>query len=203
MPANNVQCVLLQQRTLWFAHFTLVFSAQQHPAGIRSCNNATDEPCPRCSPRSPCICCDLCNPKESRDMFRVPDAGPKTQPRRSKIMEHAPNENDKIFRLWLDDWRQETSEYLRGKACVRYFGCSNVMTDTVFGRTCDTVHNNLIASVDDLYKETHWYLTKKYGQVIVDKIKEIEPVAPPQKSRPMTQPQATQVLKLWPTWSYK
>ena len=121
-------------------------------------------------------------------MFRVPDAGPKTQPCRSKIKDYVPNENDKIFQLWLDDWRQETSEYLHGKACVRYFGCSNVMTDTVFERICDAVHNNLIASVDDLYKETRWYLTNKYGQVIVDEIKEIVPVAPPQKSRPTTTP---------------
>lgn len=113
-------------------------------------------------------------------MFRVPDTGPRTQPRRSKVKDYVPNENDKAFRSWLDIWRRETSEAAHGKPCVRYLGSSNIMLDDTFEKICDAVHHNLINSVHDLHKETsRWNLTHKYGQIIVDSIKNIIPAVPP------------------------
>lgn len=108
-------------------------------------------------------------------MFRLPHTIPKTQLRRSKIKDYIPGENDKAFQQWLKDWRQKTSEDLYGVCCVKYLGCSNVMTDHTLGQICDAAHQNLIASTDDLYKETRWHLAYERGQTIVNKIKEMVP----------------------------
>ena len=52
------------------------------------------------------------------------------------------------------------------------------MTDHLLQRVCDATHHSLINSTDDLYKETDWHFTDEYGQTVVDKIKEIVPIAP-------------------------
>lgn len=149
---------------------------------LQKCENAINGSCPRCSPCLPRICCDLCNPEVFKDTFQVPDAGLKPQPRRSKIKDYHPTESDKSFRTWLDGWRQKTSEDDYGKGCSTHFGSSNIMTDTIFERICDAAHHNLINTIDDLYKETRWHLTHKYGQIVVNVVKDVIPVAlPPPK----------------------
>lgn len=161
-----------------------MFSTQRYSLGFHKCDNAVNGSCSRCSSRPPHICCDLCNPGEFEDMFQVPDPGPKNQIRRSKIKDYVSNESDKTFREWLDDWRRKTSKEVQGDHCVRYYGPLNIMLDDTFERICDAAHHNLITSVDNLYKETRWYLTHEYGQIIIDKIKEIIPAdLPPSGSR--------------------
>ena len=83
---------------------------------------------------------------------------PVTQPHGSKTKDYIPDENDKILRQWLNDWRQESSEDAYGKIVVRYFGCSSFMPNNTLERICDAAHYDLIASIDDLNKETHWHL---------------------------------------------
>lgn len=153
---------------------------------IHQCDNAINGSCSRCSPRPPRICCDLCNPQEFKDMFRVPNSQPKTQLRRSKRKDYTPNKDDEKLRQWLEDWRRETSKNLYGVHFVRHFGCSTVMTDDTLGQICDAAHQNLIASTNDLYKETRWHFIDKYGQIIVDKIRDIIPrvIAPPPSKPP-------------------
>ena len=174
---------------LWI--FICMFGTQQCSSGTHECNNAVDGPCPRCSPRPPRICCDLCNPEEFKDMFQVFDPAPKTQLRRSQIKDYIPTESDKNLRKWLDDWRRKTSKEVHGEYCVRYYGPLNIMLDDTFERICDAAHHNLITSVDDLYKETRWHLTYEYGQTIIEKIKEIILVdLPPSTApHPVKQPQ--------------
>jgi hypothetical protein len=168
---------------------TPMFNAQRYSTGHRECHKAVDGPCSRCSPRPPRICCDLCSPEEFVDMFQVPNAGPKSQSHRSKIKDYIPNERDKKLRQWLDDWRQKTSEDVYGKSSINYFGCSTVMLDSILERICDAAHQNLISSVDDLHKETRWYLTHKYGQTVIDAIKTIMPATlPPSESHPAKTP---------------
>jgi len=111
-------------------------------------------------------------------MFRVPNAGPKTQLRRSKIKDYIPNENDETLQQWLNNWWWETSENVHGWPCVRYFSCSNIMSDSILERICDAAHHNLPTSIDNLYKETRWHLTHEYGQVIINAIREAIPAAP-------------------------
>lgn len=118
-------------------------------------------------------------------MFQVPDPPPKSQLRRSKLKDYIPDEHDKELHQWLMDWRQKTSEEEYGLPFVKHFGCSNIMTDQVLSRICDAAHQHLITSTNDLYKESRWHLTQKYGQMVVDKIKETIPAAPP-PSKPTT-----------------
>ena len=60
------------------------------------------------------------------------------------------------------------------------------MLDETFEQICDAAHHNLIASADDLYKETRWYLTHEYGQIVFNTIKQIIPAdTPPSKSHPV------------------
>ena len=112
-------------------------------------------------------------------MFQVQDPRPKTQLRRSKKKDYIPNENDKRLRSWVDDWRRKTAVGTYGAACVKRFGCSNIMTDQVLDQVCHAAHHGLISSVDNLYKETRWHFTYKYGRTIAEKIKEMLPIAPP------------------------
>jgi len=117
------------------------------------------------------------------------------QPRWPKVKDYIPNETDKTFRQWLNDWRRETNEDTFGRDRVGRPGCSNIMLDDTLELICDAAHNNLIASVDDLYKETRWHLTGKHGQTLVDKIKEIIPAAPRSKPKPKPKPRLESNLK--------
>ena len=121
-------------------------------------------------------------------MFQTPNTRPEPQLRRSRIKDYIPDDNDYILQQWLDDWRWYTCEEVFGKASVRYFGCSNVMSDTTFERICDAAHHGLIRSVKDLYKETRWHLTGRYGQIVVDAIKDAIPAVPPPELHPATTP---------------
>ena len=116
-------------------------------------------------------------------MFQVVSPPPKTQLRRLKIKDYIPDKNDKELRRYLNDWRQKTSVDAYGALFVKHAGYSNIMTDHLLDRICDAAHHNLIASVDDLYKETRWHLIDKHGQTIVDKIRDTIPAPlPPSKT---------------------
>ena len=128
-----------------------------------------------------------------RDSVPTRDTGSRTQSRWPKAKDYIPDENDKMFRQWLNDWRRKTSGDTYGKACVRRIGYSNRMLNSTLELICDAAHKNLIASVDDLYKETNWYLTDEHGQTVVDKIKELTPTAPPSKSHPAPVPKPRRV----------
>ena len=181
---NLLRCILMMTSVLVCTSRSHVQSSTTFP-GVHACDNAVNGSCPRCSPHHPHICCDLCNPEEFEDMFQVPNPGSKNQPRRSKIKDYVQNENDKKLRKWLDDWRRKTTKEVHGEQCLRYYGPSNIMLTETFDRICDAAHHNLIASVDDLFKESRWFLTYKYGQIVVDAIKEIIPVDPlPSESHP-------------------
>ena len=110
-------------------------------------------------------------------MFQAANPQPKIQSRRPKVLieDYTPDENDKKLRQWLDGWRWEISRDIHG---VENFGCLNFMTGHLLQRICDAAHHNLINSTEDLYKETGWHFTDEYGQTVVDKIKEITPIAP-------------------------
>jgi len=124
-------------------------------------------------------------PEGFEDMSQVSDLESKTRSRRSEVQDYVPDENDKKFRQWLEDWRRQTSEDLYGAYFLGYFGYSNVMTTYTLDRICDAAHQNLITSTDDLYRETGWHLTDEYGQIIVDKIREIMGgSAPPPPKKP-------------------
>ena len=128
----------------------------------------------------------LCNPE---DIIQVPDTVPGTRSHWPKAKDYIPNENDKRFRQWLNGWRRKTSEDTYGKDCASRLGYSNMMLDDTFELICDAAHDNLIASIDDLYEETRWHLTGKYGQTVVDKINEIIPSPLPSKPHPASIPQ--------------
>ena len=146
--------------------------------------------CPRCSPITPQLCCDLCNPAEFEDKFVVSLEKRKPQPRRSTMKPYEPSEDDKRLRKHLDEWRWEMSVKLHGELFTNDFGCFTFMPNDVLDRICDAAHHNLITSIDALLKETRWHLTREHGQSVVDIVSRMRPETVSRLSQQTTTPVA-------------
>ena len=73
-----------------------------------------------------------------------------------------------MLRRQLNEWRLEMSNELYAKSFTTNFGCFTFMQNEELNRICDGAQDGLITSIDTPVKETHWGLSKEYGQKVLD-----------------------------------
>ena len=81
---------------------------------------------------------------------------PSVVPRRSRLSDYKPDEQDQRLRLALHDYRQRKTADKYGLPALYDIGPSLYMTNEVLDRITDCAHFNKIENGEDLRRQTRW-----------------------------------------------
>lgn len=85
----------------------------------------------------------------------------------SRLSKYNRETSDIILCEALEDWREQKTATVFGRANLNDLGPSLVMPNTVLDRVVDAAHHYKIHSVQDLKKETGWTRSEQYGEEVV------------------------------------
>jgi hypothetical protein len=131
--------------------------------------------CPRCTVRCPTLCCDLDSPA-AFERFTVEAIKSTRAPARSRIkLDYIKTPNDNNLDDALEQWRLETMERVYGKGVNADLGPGLVLPDDILDRILDCTHYDKINSIEQLEKETRWVEAARFGEEILQIIRQHRP----------------------------
>jgi len=133
--------------------------------------------CERCHVGSPAICCDIHNPSEFSSFASVIAKQPLIPPR-SHITKYERTQTDIALRDALQEWRENTTAMVFGRAHLIDMGPSILMCKSTLERIVDCAHHHKINSVSDLKRETGWPDADQFGSEIITLIHAYSPSLP-------------------------
>lgn len=77
----------------------------------------------------------------------------------------------------LDEFREEMTVKLEGRAVLQDYGASVFMTDQVLERIVDCAHYEKIVTIEQLARETRWVHASEHGAAVLALIQAHIPLA--------------------------
>lgn len=125
----------------------------------------------------PVICCELCSPEAFVEFAQVDIPKPKAAQQRSRLKVYSRQSTDMALRDALDEFREDMTIKMEGRAVLQDYGASVFMTDQVLERIVDCAHYGKITTIEQLARETRWAHASEHGTAVLALIAAHVPLA--------------------------
>ncbi|KIK91052.1 hypothetical protein PAXRUDRAFT_13993 [Paxillus rubicundulus Ve08.2h10] len=85
---------------------------------------------------------------------------------RRKVFDYTREWSDYNLHEALQDWHENKTAAIFGWAALNDLGPSLLMTNVLLDRIIDCAHHHKIHTIQELWKETSWTDSEKYGEVL-------------------------------------